>query len=289
MYHRVVGENSDIFKSSYGKAQVITPLNKFMRQMRKLADGYKILSLRGAIQATKMKQKLPANSFVVTFDDGFKDNYTKAFPILKKLGIHATFFVMGEPSFLGKMRWLDKLYYIIDHAKKKNVTFEFKRIRFDLDFTSKDSINKIKDFLKKSSHRKREGFLSRLLKILRIKIPQRDTKALYMDKNDILDLVNSGMDIGVHTMTHPDLKQIPFSEAKSEILRCMKLIKRISKSEEVSFAYPFGWHGTYNKKIINFLRRNGFLCACTTIPGENSESTSLFELRRMTENNIVLN
>lgn len=40
-----------------------------------------------------LNYKLPKNSILVTFDDGYKNNYTEAFPILKKYGIKATIFI----------------------------------------------------------------------------------------------------------------------------------------------------------------------------------------------------
>ena len=106
-------------------------------------------------------------------------------------------------------------------------------------------------------------------------------KYLYLTKENILEMMNHGMDFGAHSMTHSDLGQLDLEEAKREIVESGDIIRTITNKKEVSFAYPFGGPKTYNKKIIKILRSNNFLCACTSIPGLNMKNTPLFELRRI--------
>ena len=74
----------------------VTPYN-FQRQMSYLKwRGYKTITLdelRGWLSSGK---KLPARSIILTFDDGYEDNYTYAFPILKKIGFTATIFLITK-------------------------------------------------------------------------------------------------------------------------------------------------------------------------------------------------
>ena len=282
MYHRVVDEKFDIFNSSYQNAKIITPLAKFKKQMEKLKRDANVLSLKEAIIAAK-KNRLPQNAYVLTFDDGFADNYKNVFPLLKKMGLPATFFIMGDAVFFRKMRWLDRFYFIVDRTKIKKFSFrlddEAELTKFDL--REKEDLNGMKSFLRNCSQKEKDKFLDRISESLKVKTKQEDTDRLYMSLDNILDLVNSGMDIGVHTMTHPDLGKIPFSDAKKEILQSKKLVSKLIPGGKMAFAYPFGGPGTYNKKIINFLKANGFSCACTSIPGINNRLTPLFELKRI--------
>ena len=77
----------------------------FERQMEFLKKHkYNVISLEEAGDLIKNKKKIPARTLVLTFDDGYKDNYTYAFPILKKYNLPATVFIIvnevGRPDRL---------------------------------------------------------------------------------------------------------------------------------------------------------------------------------------------
>ena len=74
----------------------VSPDN-FQLQMRFLSQyDYNVISLAGLVQAKLNKEKLPRNTVVVTFDDGYEDNYTFAYPVLKKYQLPATIFVIVD-------------------------------------------------------------------------------------------------------------------------------------------------------------------------------------------------
>ncbi len=79
----------------------------FAIQMKYLKDhGYHVLSLDELVQATIKNTALPKNSVVITFDDGYEDNYKNAYPILKFNGFTATFFIISNmPGKEGFMTW----------------------------------------------------------------------------------------------------------------------------------------------------------------------------------------
>lgn len=84
MYHSV-DENKEFFTVSAGE---------FERQMKYLADNkYKVLSASDLIKSIEDGTEIPSKTVVLTFDDGYQDNYKNAFPILKKYGFLATIFV----------------------------------------------------------------------------------------------------------------------------------------------------------------------------------------------------
>lgn len=68
----------------------VTP-DTFERQMRFLKKHhYNVLPLESLVGLIKYKKKIPAKTVVITFDDGYKDNFVYAFPILKKYNLPAT-------------------------------------------------------------------------------------------------------------------------------------------------------------------------------------------------------
>ena len=95
-YHKV----NDRTKDDY-----TVPPTEFAAQMDALKeDGYTAISVLDFLRAKKGKQALPEKPVVVTFDDGYSDNYTEALPILEKRGMKATVFMVtndiGLPGYL---------------------------------------------------------------------------------------------------------------------------------------------------------------------------------------------
>ncbi len=85
----------------------------FEAQMKYLSDnGYHTISPDELYDSLAGTGELPENPVLITFDDGYEDNYTNAYPILKKYGFKATIFVIT--SFLGK----DKNYMTWDQARE---------------------------------------------------------------------------------------------------------------------------------------------------------------------------
>lgn len=88
MYHKV---NSD---PKVGGLGLRVPEEKFDWQMKYLHDhGYHTVTLGDVLGSWDKDHKLPAKPIVITFDDGYLDNLTKAYPILKKYNFTATIFI----------------------------------------------------------------------------------------------------------------------------------------------------------------------------------------------------
>ncbi|HEX4681788.1 MAG TPA: polysaccharide deacetylase family protein [Gemmatimonadaceae bacterium] len=70
----------------------------FVAQMRYLADGgYHVVSFAALVDALEGRSTLPKRAVVITFDDGWENQYRHAFPILRRFGLTATFFVFTTP------------------------------------------------------------------------------------------------------------------------------------------------------------------------------------------------
>lgn len=90
MYHKI-----DKAESRKGKLAVSPEV--FEKQMSFLArNKYNVISLQQLIGLIKNKEKIPHNTVVITFDDGYENNYSAAFPVLKKYNLKATIFVIAD-------------------------------------------------------------------------------------------------------------------------------------------------------------------------------------------------
>ncbi len=79
------------------RKRIIVPVDIFERQMRFLKEHhYNVVSLDSLIPLLEAKKKIPPKTVAITFDDGYKDNYTYVFPVLKKYQLPATIFIIVQ-------------------------------------------------------------------------------------------------------------------------------------------------------------------------------------------------
>ncbi len=97
-YHQII-PNERKRNSSLLQDWSISKKN-FEFQMKYLSKRYPIISLDDLVSALKGKVELSSISLVITLDDGYKDSYTNAYPILKKYNIPATLFLIS--NYIGK-------------------------------------------------------------------------------------------------------------------------------------------------------------------------------------------
>jgi len=103
MYHSVGHEGRTL--DGYGEKLNVTP-EAFQKQMEFLKDKrYNVMPLARLVEMMKEKKKIPHKTIAITFDDGLKNNYTYAYPVLKKCGFPATIFVITD--YVGKENFLD--------------------------------------------------------------------------------------------------------------------------------------------------------------------------------------
>ncbi len=100
-YHRVNDETANTDDYSLSKEEFQEELNYFK------ANGYNTISLMEYVRAQKYGEELPENPIILTFDDGYEDNYTNMMPIVKAMGMKATMFV--PTNFIGKENYVDWL------------------------------------------------------------------------------------------------------------------------------------------------------------------------------------
>ncbi|MBC8485462.1 MAG: polysaccharide deacetylase family protein, partial [Bacteroidetes bacterium] len=143
---------------------------------------------------------------LLTFDDGWKDNYTNAFPILKKFSFKAAIFLV---------------YYTIEEKG------EFQE---------------------------------------------------YLNKKDIFEMQNYGIDFGSHTLTHQELPTLEKQEAKREIVNSKSCLEKLLNKPVISFCYP---RGKVNSDAVSMVSDAGYELAFTIHPGRNYFDDNFLLLNRI--------
>ena len=118
LYHGVT-ESTSIGIENYSGKHI--KVEEFYRQMSYIKDNCNILSMDEIVDIKRKNEIWPENAVAVTFDDGFRNNYKCAAPILTKLNIPATFYICSGMIDSNKMFWVDKIEDCINLSKKSSI------------------------------------------------------------------------------------------------------------------------------------------------------------------------
>lgn len=285
LYHGVT-DSSSAGIENYSKKHITA--RDFSRQMNFIKRNNTVLSLYELIKHIQNGLPFPEYSVVVTFDDGFENNYTVALPILKKYGIPATFFL--SVGFIGKrdLFWVDQLEHAVNMAKMPSVTvaIKSKKTAFDIRNNSKKIkfVNLIKKYFKSLSEDTRKKKLNEILKLLKADLGSAERVINYRKLTWDQVRKMSGSDLvslGAHSMTHAKLSEITNRRLKDEIIGSKYILEsRIGKKVDL-FSYPEGQSADYSEEVIRVLKKSGYICSPSAICGYNSPSEDLFHLKRV--------
>lgn len=257
LYHRIISLENDYWK-------IATSPELFEKEIKYLKDNYNILKIGD--DWTKASEK----SIVVTFDDGYFDNYINALPILEKYNVPATFFISTANIGTGNEFWWDKLVNIVFTSKMEGKVL-FKDFEIDVSTTDfKDETCKLlHNRLKKMTHIEREKELDEIADILMSDYSPSDVNRSVtsdeLQKMDTLDCVT----IGGHTVSHGCMAYLTYEDCKKEICLSKTVIEEIVGHEIYDFSYPFGGiddRGTYSSEILS---ESGYFTVSTTSAGVN--------------------
>ncbi len=251
---------------------------RFESQMRLLSCLFNLLPLSEAVSRLK-SGTLPARAACVTFDDGYADNAEVAFPILKKHGIPATFFI-ATGYLNGGIMFNDKVIETVRRISSEEMEFPGIGVFRLSDMQSKrDVIRQLLTFLKYRSVSERQDFMNRIIDSEKIALPND----LMMRSDQVRMLAGEGMGIGGHTINHPILSGLDLESAREEIAGGRTALEEMTGSPVRTFAYPNGIPGRdYRVEHARLVAEMGFEAAVTTAKGVARQGSDVFQLPRFT-------
>ena len=250
----------------------------FEAHMRLLAAEFNVIPLAEACERLA-RGKLPARAACVTFDDGYADNERVALPILKQLGLPATFFVCTGYSGGGIM-FNDAVIEALRHAPAG--THDLSGLGLGIlelsdSVTRRAAVDAIIGKLKYRPVEERKAVVERIALTLQVALPRN----LMLTPAQIRRLHDEGMEIGAHTVNHPILAQLGDDEAHAEIAGSKRTLEEITGARVTLFAYPNGKPGRdYGPQHVRLVREVGFAAAVSTIAGVAHRGSDLFQLPR---------
>ena len=274
IYHRVLAERDPLFPNE-------PTAGTFNAQLGRLKQVFNVLPLHDAVSRLKAGTS-PARAACITFDDGYADNLTLAAPILKKHGLHATFFVATAYLNGGRM-FNDTVIEAIRHSPLSVLDLTEMGIgKFDItsNAAKTQAIAQILPQVKYLPLGAREQSATRIAELAQSGPLPND---LMMSTEQLKALHASGMEIGGHTALHPILAKLDVAAARKEIAAGKDQLENLLGDRVRLFAYPNGKPGVdYLPEQATIVRELGFDAAVSTQAGTATQSHDVFQLPRFT-------
>lgn len=274
IYHRVLPDIDSLFPNEPTAAS-------FERQMRMLKSAFNVLPLADAVRHLQ-NGTLPARAACITFDDGYADNLTIATPILKRHGLHATFFIATSYLDGGRM-FNDTVIEAIRRSPLNALDLNPLGLgAYDLSTIQAKAraIGDILPLVKYLPLDEREYTVARIAELAQCGSLPDD---LMMSTEQLKALHALGMEIGGHTARHPIIAGLNDAAVRAEITAGKEFLEATLNAKVRLFAYPNGKPGTdYLPEQAALVRGLGFEAAVSTQWGSAMQLSDVFQLPRFT-------
>ncbi len=282
-YHRIC-EFSNLF---YDYNISATP-GEFRNQMEYIKANYNVISSEKLISCYSGRCRIPDNSIMITFDDGFKDTIHNAYPILMDMQLPAVLFVATDFIDYEYIPWEDEISYLINNTDINKLTKEIKDINevIKKKMSKNEIIFMVCKWLRGASGKDKKEIRNKLYSCAGLteeSVSQRiiDAGKNMMNKNDLKQWVSAGLEVGAHTCSHPQLSSTNESVVELELIFSKYRLENIISKNVQIFAYPYGMEGYYNDDNIRLVRKTGYDCAFSMNGGLNTLETNRYDLRRV--------
>ena len=279
MYHYT----RDLVHSRYpGIKGLDLPL--FRRQLEFFKKHFNVVRMEDVINAVQNQQKevLPENPLLLTFDDGYIDNFTFAFPLLEEFGFQGSFFIPGKTFRTHQLLDVNKIHYILAAADINLLVQDvFERLDYyrGAEYPIQSNEELFKQYAVANRFDSKETiFVKRILQTvlpekLRNKISsdlfekyvgiseEKLAYELYMNAEQIRMMKRHGMFIGLHGYDHYWLGNLPIDEMQSDVDNAIDALREFIDEKAWVMNFPYG---SYNQDVVQYVKDKGAVLGFTT-------------------------
>jgi peptidoglycan/xylan/chitin deacetylase (PgdA/CDA1 family) len=271
-YHRVGTGGIPLFSE--------LPAKIFEEQMQFLRRRYRVISLDELCEEMERPTR-NGDAVAVTFDDGYRDLFTYALPVLRNYQIPATIFLPAISIETGEVPWYDRIFLMVRVFPKDDleITLDRPRIFRLASRTARlQAATEIIQYLRTLPDWRRREHCQDLEK--QVILPSEVLRDRMLTWDQIRAMCRAGISFGSHTMTHPVVSQLTEAQLESELAESKRLLEQRIASPIRHFAFPFGQPADCGKAALPVLARLGYRSAATTVEGTNAAGEKLYALRR---------
>ena len=265
-YHHVADDDT-AYPYDQGVADA-TPV-QFRRQMEMLARYGTPIGVDELIRAVE-GTPLPKNPVMVTFDDGYRSCHDVALPILRAVGMRATFFVPTGFITDRKLYWWERIAICLSQARKPAATLTFPH---PVEVKSKDpkAHRVLADLIKNTPNLDVKRFLDELCAAFGVEwsddIEATHANNLIMSWDQVRALSRAGMDVESHSRWHRVLQTLDEGELRAELAGSKQDLETQLGRPCRAIAYPVGRRIAHVKRIRDAVIAAGYRVGLTNASG----------------------
>jgi peptidoglycan/xylan/chitin deacetylase (PgdA/CDA1 family) len=286
MYHRVL--TAEVAARSWSHPAIIVRRETFERQMRWLRRHFDVLDLERFEACLQDGRSFDAPSCLVTFDDGWYDNYTEAWPILKAHGIPAVIFLPVQFIGTGRMFWQERMKALLsairqradgDAAFAEDARPVLRRLELEA-VLDVDHASLPRTLHGAAAARKQSAAPDTVLSTLELLLGEApDVPAdAFMTWDMAREMAGHGIAFGGHSVTHRLLTMMPAAEAAREAAESREAIGTSLGRPAIAFAYP---NGSFDAGVKQGVRGAAYRLAFAVTPGPVGAGVDRFAVPRI--------
>jgi peptidoglycan/xylan/chitin deacetylase (PgdA/CDA1 family) len=221
---------------------------------------------------------------LITFDDGYVDNFEFARPVLRRLGIQGVFFL--PTAFIGTriIPWWDSIAYMMRNARRKRFSLDYP-VELDVDIESigcAQATSRVLGTYKLPAMTDPARFMDQVETATHCPRPEATGERCFMNWDESRTMVRDGMAIGAHTHTHRLLGSLPEEEQLEELLVPRSLLRENAGVESDALAYPVGLPTSFTGRTMLLAAQAGYRAAFSFYGGVNRRGrVNRFDIRRV--------
>lgn len=280
-YHRIGAYEGNQFDDGVFSG---TP-EDFEAQVVYLRKHFRLLRLDEVLEFSRAGFQFPEPCALITFDDGYRDNFDLAFPILRKHGVSAVFFVPTDYIENPRLPWWDHIAYVVKKTQLRTLSLRTTPpMTIDLTTTSRrKAIFQILRAYKTANKADEARFLSSLEEACEVRVDRATLgRELFMSWSDLRQMADSGMSIGSHTHTHQILAQLPVADQRRELRLSRDLLEINLKKSVLAVSYPVGGRDKFTVTTKRLCREEGYELGFSFYGGINRpRQTDSLDIKRI--------
>ena len=261
-------------------------LDSFRACMGRLCSAGYPLTMEQAYECLREGSSFPPRSFIISFDDGFENNYSVAMPVLMELDIKPIIYITTSFVNSGEQSWIDKIEAACEVSGSFKLNFEWLS-DFDVIRSREDKISLLKmvrSFVKGNPQvdplQLAIEFIDQMGLSTELDYDEHLDKKLSWEQVRHLDQAGLAT-IGGHSHSHRILGFLSDDELELEIDTSLELLSCNAGVPPDHYSYPEGLQHCFSDTVISLLKDRGVKCCPTAIDGSNPVGSDPFLLKRI--------
>jgi peptidoglycan/xylan/chitin deacetylase (PgdA/CDA1 family) len=278
-YHRI----GDRDTTEYDPALFSCTADEFDWQITYLKRRFRMATLAEVLGLLAGQDRLAEPRVLITFDDGYLDNYQVAYPVLRRHGVQGVFFVPTAFAGTNRLPWWDQVALIVNRSRLARFRLEYpRREEFDLAAGGRARcIQRVLKLYKDPAMRDAARFMEELQRACDSARDDTATQRCFLDWNEAREMQRGGMAFGSHTHNHEILSKLPAASQLDELRLSREILEKELGREIDTLAYPVGKPGTFSPETVDALRQAKYQAAFSSYQGFNTAgSMAHFDIRR---------